>query len=97
MRRLTNCPRMMVRSWYRYGTQLIIDNKERGADLILQSIESRYRLQDAQYYSSISDFYYYSDDLEGAEKLLLEAKNLDPGNSEYFHFPRLQLLAKEGV
>ena len=66
---------------YGYGTQLIKDKKERGADLILQSIENQYRLQDAQYYSSMALFYYYSDDLEAAERLFLEAKKLDPGDS----------------
>jgi TolB-like protein/Tfp pilus assembly protein PilF len=64
-----------------YGSQLIDDSEERGADLILKSIESQYRIQDARYYSSMSDFYYFSDDYESTEKLLQEAKKLDPGNS----------------
>jgi TolB-like protein len=66
-------------SW-RYGNQLLDDHDERGADLILKSIETDLRPQDAAYYNSYATFYRYSNDFETAEKLIRQAQKLDPGN-----------------
>lgn len=65
---------------FRYGNKLLEDHDERGADLILKSIETNMRRQDAAYYNSYATFYWYSDDLETAEKLIQQAQKLDPGN-----------------
>lgn len=65
---------------FRYANQLLDDHDARGADLILKSIETDLKRQDAAYYRSYSTFYWYSNDYETTEKLLSQAQKLDPGN-----------------
>jgi tetratricopeptide (TPR) repeat protein len=65
---------------FRHGNQLLQDHDERGADLILKSIETDLRRQDAAYYRSYAAFYWSSNDYETTEKLFRQAQKLDPGN-----------------
>jgi protein kinase/serine/threonine-protein kinase len=63
-----------------YGNQLLENHDERGADIILKSIENDLRPQDAAYYRSYAQFYWYSNDYKTTEKLFQQAQKLDPGN-----------------
>lgn len=67
---------------YPYGWQLLREKDEKGADLIIKSITNRYRVQDPQYYTQLSDVYYYLDDLGSYKKLMQRARALAPGSAE---------------
>lgn len=65
-----------------YGYQLLREQNEQGADLILKSIGKRYSMKDPEYYYALSDAYYFTKDITTEEQLLKKAKSLDPGSIE---------------
>lgn len=67
-----------------YGRMLLRDRDEKGADLVLKSIERQYSLKDPEYYLALNDAYYFTGDVTSREKLLKKAKTLDPGSSKAY-------------
>ena len=63
-----------------YGYQLLGEQNEQGADLILKSIEDQYSLKDPEYYFALSDAYFFIEDIATQEQLLKKAISLDPGS-----------------
>ena len=63
-----------------YGYQLLREKEEKGADLVLKSIENQYSLKDPEYYLALAIVYYYLGDGVTQEKLLKKAKSLNPGS-----------------
>jgi len=68
-----------------YGYLLLRDRNEKGADLVIRSIEGQYQIVDPRYYSELSFVLFLMNDLKGAEELLLKALSLDPGSEEIIH------------
>ena len=66
---------------YPYGWQLLREGNEQGADMIIQSITSQYKTQDPEYYTSLSDIYYFLGDDVAREDAFKKAKSLDPGSA----------------
>ena len=63
-----------------YGSQLLRDEDESGADLVLKSIESQYSFKDPEYYLEYNQAYSFTDDVATREKLLkkvLEEENYE--------------------
>ena len=63
-----------------YGFQLLRDRDEKGADMVLKSIENQYSVKDPEYYLSLNDAYSYIGDVNTQEKLLKKSKDLNPGS-----------------
>jgi len=68
-----------------YGYLLLRDRNEKGADLVIRSIEGQYQIVDPRYYSELSFVLFLMNDLKGAEELLLKALSLDPGSEEIIY------------
>jgi TolB-like protein/Flp pilus assembly protein TadD len=65
----------------RYGYQLLRDGDERGADLVIRSIERNYSTRQNEYYESLASPLYVMEDYDGAIKMLKEALKMNR-NSE---------------
>ena len=69
-----------------YGSLLLREGKEQGADLILKSAENQYSSKDPEYYNSYIGAYLITDNWEMAEQLSNQAKSLNPdGLASYFN------------
>lgn len=62
-----------------YGYQLLRENDERGADMVLGSIENQYSMKDPQYFMALGDVYYFSNDRAMQEQMFKQSKDLNPG------------------
>ena len=68
-----------------YGNQLLRDEDESGADLVLKSIENQYSFKDPEYYLELNQVYLFTGDTVMREKLLKKAKGLSPSSYLAFH------------
>ena len=68
-----------------YGYQLLRDGDERGADMILKSIERNYSTKQNEYYESFVTPLWLMEDNEGAEKMLLKAIDISPSSASNYY------------
>jgi tetratricopeptide (TPR) repeat protein len=69
-----------------YGYELLNDGDERGADMVLKSIERNYSTKQTEYYQSFVGPLVDIDDYEGAIKMVSEAIKLGAKSSDYDNF-----------
>jgi TolB-like protein/Tfp pilus assembly protein PilF len=63
-----------------YGYLLLRERNEKGADLILRSIEDQFSASDPEYYLVWDDALFYIGDFELREKILKKSKSMSPGS-----------------
>ncbi len=61
-----------------YGYLLLRERKEEGADLVLKSTENQFSTKDPEYYSNLSNAYFFTHNSEMLVQLLTQSKNLNP-------------------
>lgn len=62
-----------------YGYQLLRGGDEKGADLVLKSIEDEYSFKDPEYYLALTSIYNNVGDRATSESLLKKSRGLNPG------------------
>lgn len=79
-----------------YGYMLLRQHDERGADLILNSLESQYARTDFQYFLLMADVYYFTHDMAAVEQLVKQSKELNPGSmTPYLYLVSLYRRSKD--
>ena len=69
-----------------YGSVLLDEGREEGADLILKSAENQYSSKEPEYYSSYISAYLYTEDWDMIKQLSSQSKSLNPdGLNSYFN------------
>jgi TolB-like protein len=66
-----------------YGYYLLRKGDERGADLILKSVEQGYSTKQSEFFAGISDVYYNSNDYLSYIKILEKVVELNPNTGAY--------------
>jgi TolB-like protein/Tfp pilus assembly protein PilF len=69
-----------------YGSVLLDEGREEGADLILKSAENQYSSKEPEYYNSYIGAYFRAEDWDMVNQLSTQAKSLNPdGLNSYFN------------
>ena len=66
-----------------YGYQLLMEGDERGADMVLKSIERSYSTNQAEYYESLEDPLFIIEDYDSLIKILKKAIDRNPKSNYY--------------
>ena len=66
-----------------YGYQLLMEGDERGADMVLKSIERSYSTNQAEYYESLEDPLFIIEDYDSVIKILKKAIDRNPKRNYY--------------
>jgi TolB-like protein/Flp pilus assembly protein TadD len=69
-----------------FGYELIRSGEERGADMVIHSVERTYSTKQTEYYESLVWPLYWAGDYEGAEKMLKEAIRLNPNSDNNYYW-----------
>jgi adenylate cyclase len=78
-----------------YGYELLRNNEERGADMVIRALEKSYSTKQSEYYETLASPFYFAQDYDGAINLLQEAVKLNPKSAKN-HYELYNMFVEAG-